>query len=268
MRGVKLPEPVQPRAVVFSLGALCTYDRANEMAAAAFRAIVERFTVAGDASEKFGLFCSRFAQAARWYQSQRFYLQRDMLRDARAAGLRALGVQSTATDEHELDRLWFDCINRSMKPRPEAYALIECLRDAGVKVGIISNADCDEFSVNLAGTRFAELADVLICSEQAGSCKPDPMIFYEALKRLGVRPAEALYVGTTFELDVRGAVVVGMRSVLLSGQSPRWWDQPGVEPDFVVSTLSEVATLVTLPAPAGGPRVRRRASGQPVLAGG
>jgi putative hydrolase of the HAD superfamily len=253
---LKLPEPVQPTAVLFSLGALCTYDHAGETAAAAFRHMVAHFGISGDASGKFGLFCSRFVQAARWYEAQRFYLQRDKLRDARAAGLRALGVAPTASDEHELDQIWLDRAARC--PREGAYAAIDRLRAAGIKVAIVSNADCDEFEANLAGTRFPELADVLICSEQVASCKPDPVIYYTALKALGVRPAEAFFVGTSVEIDIRGALVVGMRSVLLSGQSGRWWDDTAAEPDFVLSTLSEVATLVTHPAPAGGPRVRRR----------
>ncbi len=267
MRGVKLPEPVQPRAVVFSLGALCTYDGADRLASTAFLAMVDRFGVSGDTAERFGLFCARFAQAARWYQGQRFYLQRDMLQEARRAGLRALGVQASAADERELDRIWLQVIAERMRPRPEAYDVLERVRRAGLKVGIISNADCEEFTQNLEGTRFGELADVLLCSEQAGSCKPDPMIFYEALRRLRVRPAEAVLVGTSLELDIHGARLVGMRSVLLDGQSPRSWDPSGAEPEFVISTLSEVATLVTLPAPAGGPHVRCRATGQAVLAG-
>ena len=264
MRGTKLPEPVQPKAVLFSLGALCTYEHAGETAAAAFRQMVARFEVSGDASRKFGLFCSRFAQAARWYEAQRFYLQRDKLRDARAAGLRALGVEPTAADHQELDRIWFDGMARV--PREGAYAAIERLQAAGIRVGIVSNADCDELQANLAGTRFGELADVVICSERVASCKPDPVIFYEALKGLGVRPAEAFFVGTSVEIDIRGAVVVGMRSVLLSGQTARWWEHAGDQPDFVLSTLNEVATLVTHPAPAGGPRVRRRAIAEPAVA--
>lgn len=267
MRGVKLPEPVEPRAVVFSLGALCTYDGADRLASMAFLAMVDRFGVSGDTAERFGLFCARFAQAARWYQGERFYLQRDMLQDARRAGLRALGVRVPAADERELDRIWRQVIAERMRPRAEAYDVLERVRRRGLRVGIIGNADCDEFGQSLDGTRFPELADVLLCSEEAGSCKPDPMIFYEALRRLEVRPCEALFVGTSLEVDIRGARLVGMRSVLLDGQSPRRWDQLDVAPDCVVSTLNEVTTLVTLPAPAGGPRVRRRAQSQPALAG-
>ena len=267
MRKVSDPGPVATRAVVFSMGALCSCDRADALAATAFRHMLERFDVTGDARECFGLFTSRFSQVARWYQQKPFYLQREMLREARLAGLRALGVQPTGTGMDDLDTIWLEALSRSMHARPGAHALLRGLRADGLAIGITSNADCQEFRRTLESEGLEGLADSVLCSEEARSCKPDPVIFYEMLRRLDVRPSETLFVGTSPEVDVRGARVVGMRSALLATGSPRWWDSDGFAPDHLISTLNEVATLVTLPAPAGGPRVRRRACGHALMAG-
>ncbi len=52
-----------------------------------------------------------------------------------------------------------------------------------------------------------------------GIDKPDPRIFHLAAERMGVRPADALYVGDIFEIDVEGARAAGMHAVLLD---PLW----------------------------------------------
>lgn len=267
MRGVREPGPAATRAVVFSMGALCCCDRADALAATAFRRMLQRFNVTGDARESFGQFTSRFSQVARWYQQKTFYLQGEMLHEARVAGLRALGVQPSEAEMDDLDTIWRDAPSRSMHARPGAHQLLRSLRTDGLAIGITSNADCQEFRGTLEDEGLDGLADSVLCSEEARSCKPDPVIFYEMLRRLDVRPSEALFVGTSPEVDIRGARVVGMRSALLATGPPRWWDTDGFAPDHLISTLNEVATLVTLPAPAGGPRVRRRACAHELMAG-
>jgi putative hydrolase of the HAD superfamily len=59
------------------------------------------------------------------------------------------------------------------------------------------------------------LLDVIITSQDAGVGKPDPQIFLEGLKRAGVRPEEALYVGDQYQVDVVGARNAGMQGILL-----------------------------------------------------
>ena len=267
MRGVSEPSAAATRAAVFSLGALCSCNQAEELAASAFRHMLDRFAITGDARERFGLFASRSSQVARWYQEKPFYLQREMLREARLAGLRALGVRPTSAEMDELDAIWMRALSDGMRARPGCADLLHALAADGLRIGVTSNADCCEFNRTLENTGIGSLVDAALCSEEAASCKPDPMIFYEILRRLDVRPSEAVFVGTSPQVDVRGARVVGMRSALLATGSPRWWDADGFAPDHLISTLSEVATLVTLPAPAGGPRARRRAYGHAVLAG-
>src|SRR5688572_25998771 len=124
-----------------------------------------------------------------------------MLNDARTVGLRAMRLTSLARDLNDHGS-WGETHSREIEPRTDAYETLEWLREAGLPIAIVSNTDSDQFVADLAGTRFAELADVAICSEQAESCLPDPMILYEAMGRLGVRPMEAYFVGTSLELDV------------------------------------------------------------------
>jgi putative hydrolase of the HAD superfamily len=88
------------------------------------------------------------------------------------------------------------------------------LRGAGLKLGVISNSDGRvESALEAAGLR--EYFDVVIDSALAGVEKPDPAIFRAALAALDLSPAEALYVGDLYEIDVLGARAAGIAAVLL-----------------------------------------------------
>lgn len=121
--------------MLFSLGALCECGQAERMAAWAFRETAAHFGIPSASPTLFRLFCSRFSQVVRWHQGQRFYLQRDMLRDARRAGLRALGVSTTPAQDEVLDRIWESALAgrvvlrrahamSSARSRPGASALL------------------------------------------------------------------------------------------------------------------------------------------------
>lgn len=88
------------------------------------------------------------------------------------------------------------------------------LRAAGIRLGVVSNSDgrADEALV-AAGLR--DYFELVIDSHLVGCEKPDPRIFHLALDRMGVRSADALYVGDIYEVDVVGARRAGMPVVLL-----------------------------------------------------
>jgi epoxide hydrolase-like predicted phosphatase len=61
--------------------------------------------------------------------------------------------------------------------------------------------------------RFGELVDLIVYSHEVGLSKPDPRIYRLTCRRLGVRPAEAVFLDDA-EPAVDGARAVGMRAVL------------------------------------------------------
>jgi putative hydrolase of the HAD superfamily len=81
----------------------------------------------------------------------------------------------------------------------------------------------------------ADLLDVVSCSSDLGLKKPDPAIYRDALRRAGVAPEEAAFVGhSPGELD--GARAVGMATIALHGE-------PGARADLSVSTLRALLDL-------------------------
>jgi putative hydrolase of the HAD superfamily len=124
------------------------------------------------------------------------------------------------------------------------HALLESLRDEGLKLGLVSNAiDPPQLlHRDLERLGVAERLDVAVFSSEVGWRKPHPAIFERALDVLGVAPAAALFVGDKLATDIAGASALGMRTcqalwfVADEGDSP--------EPDYRAFTQVDVLTLV------------------------
>ena len=97
---------------------------------------------------------------------------------------------------------------------------LDRLRAGGLRLGVVSNSDGRvEEALIAAGLR--DRFDVVLDSALVGVEKPDPAIFRAALDALGVAPAEALYVGDLYDVDVVGARAAGMEAVLLLPDAAR-----------------------------------------------
>ena len=117
----------------------------------------------------------------------------------------ALNLDPSARDQLRRDYFARDQIDSTL------MAFIRALRSR-VRVGMITNAwpDVRRYLVN--EFKIADAFDPLIVSAEVGLAKPDPRIYQLALKRLGVQPAEAVFVDD-FEDNVAGARWAGMQAV-------------------------------------------------------
>ncbi len=121
----------------------------------------------------------------------------------------------------------------------DAVPVLEKLRDAGLRLGLISNFEewLERLLEHLDVTRFF---GTRVISGIEGLEKPDPAIFRLALERLGVAAAESVYVGDNVTFDVEPAEAVGMTGVLI--------DRRGRNEDF---RGTRIASLDELPGVLG-----------------
>jgi putative hydrolase of the HAD superfamily len=111
-------------------------------------------------------------------------------------------------------------------PRPEALSVIGDLRSRGLLIGLVS--DCtSELPDAWPQLPVAALVDAPVFSCVERTRKPDPRLFLTVAARLGVAPAECLYVGDGGGRELTGASDVGMTAVLLAG--PDWHPHGAVE---------------------------------------
>lgn len=76
--------------------------------------------------------------------------------------------------------------------------------------------------------------------------KPGPIVFREAVKRLGGAPSTVAMVGDRLSTDIAGAKAAGLRAVLvLSGISTREEAETGpIRPDFIFADITELAAFL------------------------
>ena len=153
-------------------------------------------------------------------------------------------ILSTAGISVSLDlaqRVWQMAMSvpKDFVPFNDAVPVLEQLREAGYKVGIITNLrrDLDELCRR---TGLAPYLDFAVGSEEVGIEKPHPPIFMAALDRVNAAPEEFIHVGDQVRSDVMGAQGVGMKAVLIdrSGYGANGAACP------TIASLSELGDLV------------------------
>jgi putative hydrolase of the HAD superfamily len=105
---------------------------------------------------------------------------------------------------------------------PGAREALHALHAAGVRLGVVSNAEgtCEArlaaLGVCQVGPGAGAPVEVVIDSHRVGVEKPDPAIFGFALRAMELDPARCLYVGDSLRFDVAGARNAGLHPVLVT----------------------------------------------------
>jgi putative hydrolase of the HAD superfamily len=125
---------------------------------------------------------------------------------------------------------------------PGAVELLERLRPK-YRIGIISNTSPSgtgdaELASLLERIGLANLVDAAVTSKDFGAAKPDPAIYKEGARRLGIPLAETCMVGDRLDTDVAGALKAGIPAVWL--RHAHATEVPGIRPTHVIRRLSEL----------------------------
>lgn len=173
---------------------------------------------------------------------------------ARLAMLRALRLYLEHGDAARLATdavaASFDSIIPLWQPYADTYDTLAALRDAGYRLGCISNTN--------DGAHVARLLDrnglrpwlsPIYTSEEIGLRKPHPAIFRMLLDAWGMPSEEVVMVGDTLDADVLGAHNAGMRGIWVDrGLVNPWSDNEAskgrVLPDATIRQLAELPDLL------------------------
>lgn len=161
----------------------------------------------------------------------------DMLRKQVSLVLRAAGAYKKSL----VDRVVRSYMKESLKTIRRNTALLRALKKK-YRLGVVSN-----FYGNLPfifkENGLSKIFDVVIDSGVVGTKKPEAEIFYCALKPLGMRPDESVFVGDSVSRDMHGARGVGMKHIWLSGIGSRI-PGPCCPQDKVIYTLLDLKKVL------------------------
>jgi HAD superfamily hydrolase (TIGR01549 family) len=133
-------------------------------------------------------------------------------------------------DKHHEDHMWTGV-------EPGTMEALDRLATAGIRLGVISNAD-GRMAAVIERCGLMPYFEFVVDSETVGVEKPDPAIFHGACRRLDLDPGDCLYVGDLYPVDYLGATNAGLQGLLLDPLGLHEGRAP------CVSTLPDLATLL------------------------
>jgi putative hydrolase of the HAD superfamily len=139
-----------------------------------------------------------------------------LMRELKCEGEALESMRVAMRDRHQSGNMWTHVEDGTAE-------LLERLRKAGYRLGVVSNAD-GRVASYLETAGLAKYFDIIVDSHLFGVEKPDPRIFQHALQQLDVAPENAIYVGDVYEVDVLGARAAGIKAILLhvGDRDPQW----------------------------------------------
>ena len=134
-----------------------------------------------------------------------------------------------------------------LEVEPDVVPALQALRASGLRLGLLSDADCDEVSA-WPDSPLCRCFDAALFSCHEGLRKPELAFYRRLCAKLGVEPHECLYVGDGRSDEHLGARVVGMTPVLMTGHLARFSPERvamfAPRCDHQVTDVAEVGDLV------------------------
>lgn len=176
----------------------------------------------------------------RVYADQRAFTLTEIL----SVASQELGIDVTEAVLEEAATHHLDSWTPHIRHHPEAGPVLAALRDAGLRIALLSNTHWPptfhEHFLERDG--LAELIDARLYTSEMAHTKPHPNAFKAALRAVGVDdPRRAVMVGDRLFDDIFGAKALGMRTVFCPNPTLPSFD---VEPDAEIANLAELVELI------------------------
>ena len=184
------------------------------------------------------------ADASGWYRAHaRGELSHREQRMRRANELQAAfgGEQMDDAGYKAWDAIFERAFQEGWTAHADAHALLDHLDRCGIEYGAVSNADSAYQEMKLARVGLGRVP-MLVGVDRFGVGKPDPRVFREGARLLGLDPAVVAYVGDERDIDAAAAVDAGLAAGI-------WLDRPGghPQPGDLPAAVLRVESLAQVP---------------------
>jgi len=128
-----------------------------------------------------------------------------------------------------------------VKPYPGTVKTLVRLKEKQLKIGIVSDAPSVNAWIRLVEMGIEDFFDVVVTLEDTGKEKPSKIPFMEAVKKIGINPANVLFVGDRPRRDIKGAKAAGMRTVFA-----RYGDLEGIKRSGADHEIEKIEDLLKI----------------------
>lgn len=154
------------------------------------------------------------------------------------------GITLDAQQWKHFASLWYEPLRKIATTEPDIKQTLAALKNAGLKLGIVSNTFVNGSSLDrhLEQVGILDFFPVRLYSYEFDFRKPDLRIFKIAAERIGEAMGNILYIGDRLDKDIEPALKLGMKTVLKTA-----YTNTGKKiPDDVlkINRLSELPKLV------------------------
>jgi HAD superfamily hydrolase (TIGR01662 family) len=160
--------------------------------------------------------------------------------------LPAYPAEKIAPISGKLTRLWRDHDGRRV-PRPDVKSTVIELHRRGYLLGIIANTITEtEIPDWMAADGLTRYFKAVVLSSKVAIRKPNPEIYWEAARRVGVEPSKCAYVGDNPVRDVEGTQRAGYGMMILINEPATLAKEAPkgvVKPDYTIDSMSDLLKI-------------------------
>ena len=145
----------------------------------------------------------------------------------------------------KLTRIYWDSYVNSVNPYKDTIPVLKYLKNKEYFLGLITDTDG---SPGIKKSRIEKLTfynffdSIIIAGEDTEYTKPDPEPYFKMAKSLGCSIEECIYVGDKLFNDIKGALVAGMKNILI--QRRKWDVGTSIKPDIIINNLKQLRTFL------------------------
>lgn len=234
-----------PRAILFDLDD--TLIRAYAQPEEAWRRLLHVFSAHLDAHDAPALEKVRIAimeeSRAFWIDQTAAAKWRLNIPTARRLAVRAGFKRLGRTDDELADKIadaFTEMRRDEYRLYPDAHATVDALRDAGVKLALVTNGASDIQRAKIERFDLAHRFHHIQIEGEFGQGKPELAVYRHALERLGCAATDAWMVGDNYEWEVVAPQKLGMCGIWYDPYDAGIPHNATAQPSRVIKRLGEL----------------------------
>jgi len=144
----------------------------------------------------------------------------------------------------ECCRIYEEVKLSTIEPYPNIKHVLEKLKDAGLKLAVVTDALNGNAVKRLKKAGLIDYFDAIVSADQSGKRKPEPDSIILALRKLGVKPDEAILVGDSLRRDIEAGKKLGLVTVYAAYGDRNFFESQAGEVDFTAKKSEDIFLIV------------------------